>query len=220
MNKINIILFLFISAFSFAQNDSDSVDKLTNEMCLSFKNNESLSDSLRITILNEKFIFPYLSQFPETEQEPLVDKLYFRFQKNCKEFVDYLYRIDPPKKDDWIKLDTRPDIKITKKELDFLKRKQNFYYFEWDGEKTTVKITNKYWTETFSDGTYSKLYFRWLASNQFELEFIESNNNGRKNFSKLGDKYVYEIVSKENDHYWILVTISGQSELFMFKLFL
>ncbi len=217
MKRLNLIFFLFVSVFSFAQNES--IDNLTNEMCLSFKNNESLSDSVRITILNEKFIFPYLNQFPEAEKEHIIDNLYYRFQKNCKEFVDYLYRIDPPKKDDWKKLTTRPEIKVTNRDLAFLKSRHNFYYFEWGGKKTTVKITNKYWTETFSDGTYSKLYFRWLTNNQFELEFIESNNNGRKNFSKPGEKYFYEIVSKENNYYWILVTVPEQPQLLMFKLF-
>ncbi len=189
-------------------------------MCLSFKNNENLSDSVRIAVLNEKLIIPYLNQFPETEKASITDQLYFRFQKNCKEFLDFLYRIDPPKNDDWKKLNARPDITITKKELDDLKNQHNFYYFEWEGEKTTVKTSNKYWIDTFSDGTYSKLHFKWLTSNQFELEFIESNNNGRKNFSKLGDKYFYEIVSKENDYYWILVTIPGQQGLVMFKFFI
>ncbi len=216
--RLNQIIVLLISTFSFAQHKN--IDILTDEMCLSFKNNERLSDSVRITILNEKFIIPYLNQFSEAEKPSIIDQLYFRFQKNCKEFVDYLYRIDPPKKDDWKKLDSRPDIVITEKELDDFKNQHNFYYFEWEGEKTTVEISKKYWTETFADQTKSKLYFKWVSRNQFELEFIESNNAGRKNFSKKGDKYFYEIVSKENDYYWILVTIPGQQQLLMFKLFL
>ncbi|WP_374442704.1 hypothetical protein [Epilithonimonas sp.] len=217
MNKILTILLLFVGTFCFSQNKS--VDELTDEMCVSFNINKNLSDSLRLLILNEKFILPYLNQFDESEKESLSNQLYFRFQKNCKAFVDYLYQIDPPKKDDWIKLDSPPEIKITDKELTFLKRTKKFYYYEWEGEKTKVTTTDKYWIEQFSDKTYSKLKLIWLTSNSFQLEFIESNNNGRKNFSKPGDKYLYEVVSKEKDYFWVLAKIPEQPQLLMFKLF-
>jgi hypothetical protein len=217
MKKINIIFFLFISVFILAQNEN--IDSLTNKMCSNFKQTIHLSDSARIKILNDEFIIPYLDKFSEKDREKTIDNLYFRFQKNCQNFREYLYRVDPPQKDDWIKLDSRPEIKITDSEIALLKKIKNLYYYEYEGEKTTVNTSNKYWIETFADGTNSKLYFNWLSRNKFELEFIESNNLGRKNFSKKGDKYIYEVVSKEKDYFWILVTIPGQAEILMFKLF-
>ena len=55
--------------------------------------------------------------------------------------------------------------------------------------------------------------------NRFELEFIESNNVNRKSFSKKGEKYLYQVLSKENNYYWIMVEIPGQNRLVKFKLF-
>jgi hypothetical protein len=37
-------------------------------MCVSFNINKNLSDSLRLLILNEKFILPYLNQFAESKR--------------------------------------------------------------------------------------------------------------------------------------------------------
>lgn len=91
---------------------------------------------------------------------------------------------------------------------------------EYTGEKTEVRTDHKYWTENFSDGSYSKLFYHWIDKTKFELEFIESNNHARKNFSKKGDKYIYEIINKEGDFYWILCEIPGQSEILKFKLFI
>jgi hypothetical protein len=36
-----------------------------------------------------------------------------------------------------------PEIKITDRELTFLKQTKNYY--EWEGEKTKVTTTDKYW---------------------------------------------------------------------------
>ncbi|MDP9957979.1 hypothetical protein J2X97_003653 [Epilithonimonas hungarica] len=217
MKKINLIFFLFISVFALAQNEN--IDSLTIKMCSNFKQTIHLNDSVRIKILNEEFIIPYLDKFSEKDREKNIDNLYFRFQKNCQNFREYLYRVDPPKSDNWLSLEKRPQVKVTDKEISQLKKLENLYYFEYAGEKTIVKTNSKYWIETFADGTNSKLYFNWISHNKFELEFIESNNVGRKNFSKKGDKYIYEVVSKEKDYFWILVTIPGQAEILIFKLF-
>lgn len=217
MKRLNLIIFLFISVFCFSQDDS--IDSLTIKMCSNFRENIHLKDSVRIIILNEKFITPYLNKFPKKEQKTVINNLYFRFQKNCKEFREFLHRVNPPKNDNWKRLDSKPEISVTDDEISLFKKTNDFYYFEAGGAKTVVKINNNFWTETFADKTKSKLYFNWVGRNQFELEFIESNNLGRKNFSKPGDKYLYEIVSKEDNYYWILVEIPGQSELLKFKLF-
>ena len=217
MKRLNLLLFLFISVFSFAQNEN--IESLTDKMCSNFRENIYLNDSVRIKTLNEKFIIPYLSKFSEKEQKKIIDNLYFRFQKNCQDFREYLYRVAPPQNDDWKKLESRPEITITDGEIALFKKTKNFYYFEYEGEKTIVNTNNKYWIETFADKTNSKLYFNWASRNGFELEFIESNNISRKNFSKKGDKYLYEVISKEDNYYWILAEIPGQSELLKFKLF-
>ncbi len=220
MRNIILIIFLVFSTFLIAQNKTDKTDKIIDEMCANFKITENFNDSIRIDVLNEKFVFPYLRQFPDSERESKIDNLYFRFQKRCEYFRDYLRKTDPPKDDNWIKLNMEPEITVSEKEVSQFKSNTNFYYFEYAGEKTTVKTDEKYWIETFADGTNSKLFYKWIGKNKFELEFIESNNNGRKNFSKKGDKYIYEIINKESVYYWILAKIPEQSEILKFKLFI
>lgn len=218
-NSILIIILLF-SSFLNAQNGTDETDKMIDEMCLSFKSNENLKDSLKIRILNEKFIIPYLKKFSDAERKSKGDYLNFRFQKQCEYFRGYLQKIDPPKNDNWVTLNERPNITISENEINEFKENTNFHYFEYKGDKTKLKTENNFWIETFSDGTHSKLSYKWIDKNKFELEFIKSNNKGRKNFSKKGDKYIYELINKENNFYWVLVYIPNQSELLKFKLFL
>lgn len=216
------ILFLFVLFFSshlLAQNESDKTDKMIDEMCIDFKNSEKLSDSLRVKSLNEKFIFNYLDQFQNSERNDKIENLYFRFQKRCQYFREYLQRVDPITGGNWVRLNKKPDILISNKELEQFKKYSNFYYFEYGGDKTLVHVSKKYWIETFSDGTNSKLFFKWIDKSRFEIEFIESNNNTRKNFSNKGDKYNYQIMSKENNFFWVIVETLGQDDIYKFKLF-
>lgn len=189
-------------------------------MCADFRSTENLSDTLRIEILNKKFVFPYLKQFSDLGQEEQVQYIYFRFQKRCESFREYLQKVDPPVNDNWVRLNERPKITVSEKELNDFKGATNFHYFEYAGEKTRVKTDKKYWIEIFSDGTTSKLFYKWIDHTKFELEFIESTNYTRKNFSKKGDKYNYQIINKEDHYFWILCEIPGQSEILKFKAFI
>ena len=57
-----------------------------------------------------------------------------------------------------------------------------------------------------------------ILTSKIELS-DELKSNLNKNFSKKGDRYHYEVISKEKDFYNIVVGISGQSQLMQFKLF-
>ena len=67
-------------------------------------------------------------------------------------------------------------------------------------------ITENSWKETFEDGTISLLSFHKTSNCEFELEFIESNNELRKNFSVTGDKYQYGLSSGKDGIYnfWVI----------------
>ena len=220
MSRIIVIFLLIFSTNLFAQDHSDNSDQMIDEMCKHFKSTENLNDSLRIQRLNEKFVFPYLNQFSDSERDKKVDYLYLRFQKRCENFRGYLQKVDPPKGENWVRLNEKPEIEISDNEIKNFKSNNNFYYFEYAGEKTLVKTNKMHWIETFSDGTNSKLFYKWIEKNKFELEFIESNNLNRRNFSRKGDQYIYQIIRKENNFYWILCEIPGQSEILKFKLFI
>ncbi|RLJ34064.1 hypothetical protein CLU97_3557 [Chryseobacterium sp. 7] len=216
-NSISIVS-LLLSTFLYAQNLSDTTDQMIDKMCLDLKKNETLSDSLKIESINQKFILPYLAQFPDSEHEDKFNHIYFRLQKRCQHFKEFLQRTDPIKNDSWIRLDTRPNITISESEINNFKNNNQFYYLEYDGgEKIIVKTDKNFWIETFVDGTNSKLHYKWIGKNKFELEFIESNNTIRKNFSKKGDRYIYQIINKEDNFYWILV--ESPNEIVKFKLF-
>ncbi len=73
--------------------------------------------------------------------------------------------------------------------------------------------------DLFKDGTYSKLKFEWLGDCEFELEFIESNNESRKSFSKPGDKYIYQILDKKAKYYLMSAWIPGMSYFLKFKIY-
>lgn len=220
MSRIIVIFLLIFSTNFLAQDHRDNSDRMIDEMCKDFKSTEKMNDSLRIESLNEKFVFPYLQQFSDSERDKKVDYLYLRFQKRCEDFREYLQKVDPPKGENWVRLNEKPNIIISDKEIKNFKSINDFYYFEYAGEKTLVKTNKMHWIETFSDGTNSKLFYKWIEKNKFELEFIDSTNRTRKNFSKKGDKYIYQIISKQDNYYWILCEIPGQSEILKFKLFI
>lgn len=213
-------LFLFQSSQFHAQNELDNIDKLIDKMCFNFEANKELDDSLRLAILNQKFIIPFLDQYSESEQSDKEMLLFYRFQKQCEIFKEFILRIDPPKTDSWVSLTSKPKITISRDEIKKIKKIKRFYYIENSGEKTEVSIKKKYWIESFPDGTYSKLYFKWTENNKFELKFIESNNDIRKYFSSQGEVYNYEVISKEDNYYWIYIDSQKKSETLKFKLFI
>ena len=219
MKNIILLFSIILSPILFGQIKSNKTDIMIDEMCKDLKSNEKLSDSLKIKSLNEKYILNYLNQFPDSDREAKNDNLFFRFQKRCPYFRDFLQKIDPPAGDSWVKLIEKPQSKITNDEIVEFTNIDNFYYFEYNGQKTSVNTTKKYWQETFTDGTTSKLFITWSDKEHFILEFIESNNTSRKNFSSKGDKYYYTLLSKENNYFWVLVEIRGQPDFFKFKLF-
>ena len=75
------------------------------------------------------------------------------------------------------------------------------------------------WTDTFTNNTYSKLTYKWLSDDEFQLTFIESNNETRSNFSFEGDKFNYIVLDIKDDHYLVSVNIEGQNIYEEFKLF-
>jgi len=210
----------FSVTISAQTNKMDDADKLAERMCLELKNSENKNDTIKTAILKEKYFTPYLKQFSASERKSKYDHLFVRFQKLCEEFRALLSKANTQKNNEnWVTVEKKPAININEKDLQLLKKSTDLYYFEASGKKVFVKTDNKYWTETFDDKTNSILYYKWLSANRFELEFIESNNVNRKSFSKKGEKYLYEVLSKENNYYWIMFEIPGQNRLVKFKLF-
>lgn len=220
MKNTFLTLSFLASALIFGQEHTDDTEKLLDDMCVEFTQTAHLSEGERFLNIANKYIIPYSSTFTEEEWAEESERLFLRFQRKCDSFKNSLAKIHPNTNDNYELLSEKTTANISKKDLAAFKKQQHFYYFDSaTNEKVSVEITKNHWTEHFADGTHSKTHFRWISNNQFELEFIESDNFIRNRLNKKGDKYNYEILSKENDFYWILTEVEGQTFLFKYKLF-
>ncbi len=192
-------------------------DSLISEMCLNLKENLQLSDSSKMHIIYTNYFSPFLNNFPQTQHELIGTSLYYRAQRVCKEYKEILDRMNPDRV--YQKVKTVPKQIINKKECAQFRDIENLYYTELNGDTVDLKISNGYWVDKFKDGTYSKLKLRWIDDCSFEIEFIESNNELRMNFSYPGDKYRYTLIEKRKNHYFTAVEIIGTDQLEVFNLF-
>lgn len=217
MKKILIILLIITSNITFSQTIKE-VDSVSNVMCDYLKTLEIENDTLKIRTLYEEQLYPYLGKIEQTQIEKVGQQVYYRLQRNCVEFRNLLDRLDPPK-EAVTRLTEKPKSEISKKEMKKFKKQHKFYYYEADGETTNVIMKDGKWTDSFSDNTFSKLTYNWISQNEFELVFIESNNETRSNLSVEGDKYVYQVLSKEKGFYLLTLNIPGQETFEKFKLY-
>ncbi|WP_234111305.1 hypothetical protein [Chryseobacterium sp. R2A-55] len=213
-----IILFLFLVPFlGFSQNKSED-DSLVIKMCNEFKNTAKLSDSARVENMYSKFLYPYLEKIQPAKIDSTGNAIYFRLQRECEDFRKFL--LDRNKSENWTIVDEMPKIEFTKDQKNDFNKLSQFYYFEGETNKiTNVEIKNGFWIDEFHDKTYSKNSFTWENDHKFVLEYIESNNQGRRGFSRKGDKYYYSIVNKKANYYLIAAQIPNQKEILLFKLY-
>lgn len=220
MRKIYLLLWCCGISSSLAAQYTDE-DALLQAMCRDFERTESLYiDDLRLDMLFERFLKPYYEQFDAHEIPEIDDRIFYRFQKVCASFREYLYRTNPSVTDDWVFLKERPESTLTEADLQAFRETENFYYKEHSGKVTEVKLQAGKWTDNFVDGTISSCYFRWKAGGKFELEFIESNNYIRNKLSKPGELFQYEVISKEENYYWVLLDLTAQNEYYLFRLYI
>ena len=217
MKKILIILLIGISNITFSQTIIE-IDSVSNVMCIYLKNLTIKNDTLKINSLYNNQLYPYLEKVKQTKAQKIGQQVYYRLQRNCVEFRELLDRLDPPK-EAVIRITKKPKSKITKKQLKDFKNQKEFYYFEASGQKTKAIMKNKIWKDLFSDNTYSILTYNWISKTEFELTFIESNNESRANFSVNGDKYIYQVLSKESNFYLMSLKIPSHKTYEKFKIY-
>jgi hypothetical protein len=212
---INLVLFSFAS---YAQTDKD-IDGLCDAICVSIQESTASSDQEKVSGAFEDNIIPFIELHDLTVVDDLLDKVYYRLQKRCPLFLDILNAATQSLENgDWEIIEKSPEIKLTKKEARLIAKKKVLYYYEADRKKTYVTIKGGKWIETFSDGTTSTLKFKWTGDSTFDLVFIESNNETRKNFSNAGDVYSYTLVSDEDGFfYFISHLMEGDNRLLLSK---
>lgn len=217
MRKTLIILLIGISNITFSQTITE-IDSVSFVMCDYLKKLEIKNDTLKINTLYEKQLYPYLGKIEQSKNQKVAQQVYYRLQRNCVEFRNLLDRLDPPK-EAVTRITEKPKPEISKKQLKEFRNQRELYYFEVSEDTTKVIMENGKWTDIFSNKTVSKLTYNWINETEFELVFIESNNETRSNFSVKGDKYIYQILSKEDGFYFMTVNIPGQKTFEKFKMY-
>jgi hypothetical protein len=208
------VLLIYFNSFS---QSFEKIDSLNVEICKTLEKNKDLKNDVKIQMVNEYHLAPYLSQFKDTiVQKATFDKIFYRLQKNCNRFTEIL-DAQTENKSDWEVLKVQPQIKITKAQTGKYDIISKFYYKEYDGSIVNVTVENGFWIEKFEDNTFSKLKYRKTGYATFELEFIESNNITRKNLSKKGDKYFYQMYDESDGIFKIY--IKNEETFYSFKLY-
>jgi hypothetical protein len=195
----------------------EQIDSLNTKICNSLEENIHLKQDVRVDIINRKYITPFLKKYTDTiAQKEAFDRIFFRLQKNCNAFVALLNQ-DKKKQNDWVLLDQQPEINLTKKQIQTFYSKKKYYYREPDNDVVKVTMDKNQWIEEFNDGTFSKLRFAKGENGSFDLYFIESNNETRKNLSIPGDQYHYQIFKEEEGNF--IVYIQNKGVYYTFKLY-
>lgn len=217
---LTYILFL-ICSISFSQNIDDKRDLLINNLCNILTKNKNLNDLERVNLVNQDVsLVEYFKDFSKEEIQAEEEAIFYRFQKNCKGYTDIIRKFSEKNNENWINLENLPKSTINEKEYKLIKSASELYYFDYEGNKTIVKIENNNWIEYFIDESFSKLKLHWENNYDFNLEFLESNNSIKKSFSRKGEKYKYRILSKENNYYWIAYYTKNLSTIVKFKLYI
>lgn len=217
MKKSSVILLIGFSNITFSQTIKE-IDSVSNVMCDYLKKLEIKNDTLKINTLYERQLYPYLGKFEQSNVQKVGQQVFYRLQRNCVDFRNLLDRLQPPKVP-VTRVIVKPNPEISKKEIREFKNQKEFHYFEVAGDTTKVTMEKGEWTDSFADKTFSKLTYDWINETEFELVFVESNNETRSNFSVKGDKYIYQVLSKEDGFYLMTVNIPGQKTFEKFKLY-
>ncbi len=187
-------------------------------MCKTLRDNSTLDDSMKVNIVLKKHFFSYINTFADSLKKEEINQIDIRFQRQCKEYGELIDR-NNIQKGDWQRTDRKPEIKMDIEVCNNFLNHKNYYYLSSDGDTIRLTIDKGFWIDRFKDGTYSKLSFHWTNNCEFEIQFIISDNYGRKYFSKPGDKYKYQIVEEKSSYYIMSAEIVGTNQYMTFKLY-
>ena len=227
MSTINKASFLviIISTFLNSQLQSQSferIDSITNEVCktinLISSQNEFVSLDTVLYQIRRKHLDEYFLKTPSNKLDSILIHFDARLQKTCEEYGRILYE-QLENNGNWVRHSIQPKQKIKDEDCKKFYTIRDYSYLETNGDTVKLEIKNGYWIDNFKDGTYSKLKIYTNENCEFEIEFIESNNEIRKNFSKKGDKYKYVITEENTGFYKLSVEIPEQSIYYTFNLF-
>jgi hypothetical protein len=206
MKNLLFGLAALLSLHAYSQTDAQ-IDSLCRVMCNTMMASTAPTLQEKVDELWPKHMEAFFSKYPvrtDAEATAMEDKLFTRLQKNCTWFTKMLQAEDgTDEHGEWQLMSEPPKSTVKKKECRTLTDNTQFFYYEGDGKLVDLTIKNGLYEETFEDGTYSRLTFKWVSDCEFELTFIESNHSIRKNLSKKDDVYHYSIYGTTVDGYKI-----------------
>ncbi len=208
---------LVLAQISFAQTQKQK-DSLADEICKTIVETVNLPDTIRLRNAFSKHVSMFVSAYPDSKPDQLVESLFYRLQRNCPEVQKLLANLQP-QKGDWAIVDEKPTTVLDNEGCKTFLKYQVYSYLETNGDTVHLEIKNGYWVEHFKDSSYSKLKLKKLNDCEFEIVFVESNNNIRKSFSKPGDKYKYQIVDKKENYFFMSTEVEGQNRFSTFKIY-
>ena len=109
-NYFTCLLFM-ISTIIFCQNIDEKRDLLIQKLCNILSKNKNLDDLARINLVNQDAnLIKYFKDLPKDKIEAEEEALFYRFQKNCKEYADLIKNYSEKN----LKITTVEDIEIFK----------------------------------------------------------------------------------------------------------
>lgn len=224
--KINLKTILFTFVFIIASNQLFSqnlVNKLSKQLCEclekeKIKNINEMNgcfEDIIIDNLKEIKQFYNARTFEEINIEELAGKVGVKMMNECNYVRDNFPSggLEGDKR-----VEKQPDLKC-----DDI-RKGDFYYVKTAPNQvqdtTYVTITDKMYLERMKKGqTYSLLDINWTSDCKFTLTFSESNDPFKKEMSKKGDIYQYEVVQNNANSMFLQINWKGKDYQFeMFKM--
>lgn len=214
-----LTLFLLFHSFAFCQSELEKRESVVSELCEIINQAEKAPNPVLFQERIDTIIIEYLSGFPEESQEDEAKTLLLRLERNCDSFKRLLDQAEPPKGDWYIEREN-PQSRISASECEKYLLQPVHYYIDPSGDIVTVEVKDGIYTETFPDGTFSKLSFHWLGECRFMLEFIESNHEIKKRISVPGDQYFYKLIDKNEGSFIASTEIKGSTDYYSFKIYL
>jgi hypothetical protein len=217
--RVLMVLSMFLFYGAASAQDSPITDNLLDKLCKSINENKSTDDSVRLSDAFEKHLFPIFKKMEPGQVEESWQRVFYRLQRSCAAFKAILDRINPLPSGDWKQVDLKPAPTSNKQDCKDFAGYKKMSYLESTGDTVHVTISNGIWTDHFVDGTTSTLKFKWITDCEFQIEFIESNNEVRKNYSRPGDKYAYQVLGKTPDYFDMSAESVGTNKYMTFRLY-
>jgi hypothetical protein len=176
------------------------------------------NDTARLRNALAHHLSPVFENVTEQEYKQMWEQSHYRLQRICG-IYDKIFKRLVQGLGDWKRVDKKPEPVNDQTVCSAFKKHDSLSYLENNGDTVVVTFKDGIWEDHFKDGTYSRLKIHWLNNCEFSIEFIESNNISRKNYSKPGDRYVYSVIEGHYGYYLMAVTSEGLEQYSTFKFY-